>query len=166
MVECLTRYRWVAGSSLTWSTALCSWTWHFILCAVLVSPRWSRGDIVLASAVCPPFCQPACLSTCPSRNISKYLLVIVDAFSVWMDSTMDSPISYKFRQDQLIKTGNYNAQAVMAFLEWWSKHFPKVFMYKKPVDEYDGVKTLPRLRGWGQKVKTLFFWNQSCWRSE
>ena len=107
MVECLTRYRWVAGSSLTWSTALCSWTWHFILCSVLVSPDevgGGGGGIVLATSVCPPFCLPACLSTCPPRNIPKYLLVIVDAFSVWMDSTMDSPISYKFRQNQLIKT--------------------------------------------------------------
>ena len=32
-----------------------------------------------------------CLSTCPSRNIPKYLLVRFDAFSAWMDSTMDSP---------------------------------------------------------------------------
>ena len=28
----------------------------------------------------------------------------------------------------------------MAFLEKWSKHFPKAIMYKKPVDKYDGVK--------------------------
>ena len=65
-----------------------------ILCSVLVSPpppRWSRRDIVLASAVCAPVCLSVCLSTCPSRNIPKYLLVRFDAFSAWMDSTMDSP---------------------------------------------------------------------------
>ena len=32
-----------------------------------------------------------CLSTCPSRNIPKYLLVRFGAFSAWIDSTMDSP---------------------------------------------------------------------------
>ena len=53
-----------------------------ILSSVLVSPRWSRRDIV---------CAPVCLSTCPSRNIPKYLLVRFDAFSASMDSTMDSP---------------------------------------------------------------------------
>ena len=58
-----------------------------ILCSVLVSPRWSRRDIVLASAVY----APVCLSTCPSRNIPKYLLVRFGAISAWMDSTMDSP---------------------------------------------------------------------------
>ena len=58
-----------------------------ILCSVLVSPRWSRRDIVLASAVY----APVCLSTCSSRNIPKYLLVRFGAFSAWMDSTMDSP---------------------------------------------------------------------------
>ena len=62
-----------------------------ILCSVLVSPRWSRRDIVLASAVCAPVCLSVCLSTCPFRNIPKYLLVRFGAFSAWMDSTMDSP---------------------------------------------------------------------------
>ena len=66
-----------------------------ILCSVLVSPRWSRRDIVLASAVYAPVCLSVCLSvclfTCPSRNIPKYLLVRFGAFSAWMDSTMDSP---------------------------------------------------------------------------
>ena len=62
-----------------------------ILCSVLVSPRWSRRDIVLASAVYAPVCLSVCLSTCPSRNIPKYLLVRFGASSAWMDSTMDSP---------------------------------------------------------------------------
>ena len=52
----------------------------YILCSVLV---WRRPSV--------PVCLSVCLSTCPSRNIPKYLLVRFGAFSAWMDSTMDSP---------------------------------------------------------------------------
>ena len=59
-----------------------------ILCSVLVSPNEVGGILFW----CRPSVHPSvCLSTCPSRNIPTYLLVRFDAFSAWMDSTMDSP---------------------------------------------------------------------------
>ena len=93
MVECLTRYQWVVGSSLTWSTALCSWTWHQISCAQYWFAPDEVGGILFwrRPSVHPSVCLSVCLSTCPSRNIPKYLLVRFDAFFAWMDSTMDSP---------------------------------------------------------------------------
>ena len=42
MVECLTRYQMVAGSSLSETTELCLWARNFILCIVLVQPRKTR----------------------------------------------------------------------------------------------------------------------------
>ena len=44
-IECLTRDRGVACSSLTGGTALCLWARHFILCLVLVQPRKTLPDI-------------------------------------------------------------------------------------------------------------------------
>ena len=83
--------------------------WLNSLCSVLVSPRWSRRDIVLVSAVCAPLC----LSTCPFRNIPKYLLVRFDAFSAWMDSTMDSPkCGSRGGGGQGIRTSPWKSQVV------------------------------------------------------
>ena len=63
-----------------------------ILCSVLVSPPPPPdevGGILFWRR--PSVHSSVCLSTCPSRNIPKYLLVRFDAFSALMDSTMDSP---------------------------------------------------------------------------
>ena len=46
VVECLTRDRRVAVSSLTWDTALCPWGRHFILCLVQVQPRKTCPNII------------------------------------------------------------------------------------------------------------------------
>ena len=45
MIECLTRDRGVAGSSLNGGTALCPWARHLILCLVLIQPRKTRPDM-------------------------------------------------------------------------------------------------------------------------
>ena len=45
MVECLTRDRGVAGSSLIGGTALCPGARHVILCLVLVQPRKTHPNM-------------------------------------------------------------------------------------------------------------------------
>ena len=62
-----------------------------ILCSVLVSPppMKSEGYCFGVGRLCTRL--SVCLSTCTSRHLPKYLLVRFDAFSAWMDSTMDSP---------------------------------------------------------------------------
>ena len=78
MVECLTRYRWVAGSSspeaprcvLEHDTLSSAQNWFF--------PDEVGGIMFWRHPCVHP---PVCLSTCPSRNIPKYLLVRFDAFS-------------------------------------------------------------------------------------
>ena len=60
-----------------------------ILCSLLVPPPDDVGGILFWRR--PSVHPSVCLSTCPSRNIPKYLLVRFGAFSAWMDSTMGSP---------------------------------------------------------------------------
>ena len=59
-----------------------------ILCSVLVSPRWSRRDIVLASAVCAPVCLSVCLSVCPpvlpETYLSTYKSDLVHSLHEWI----------------------------------------------------------------------------------
>ena len=63
-----------------------------ILCSLLVPPPLPDevgGGILFWRR--PSVHPSVCLSTCPSRNIPKYLLVRFGAFSAGMDSTMGSP---------------------------------------------------------------------------
>ena len=63
-----------------------------ILCSLLIPPpppMKSEGYCFGVGRLCTRL--SVCLSTCPSRNIPKYLLVRFGAFSAWMDSTMGSP---------------------------------------------------------------------------
>ena len=64
-----------------------------ILCSLLVPPPPPDevGGILFWRR--PSVHPSVCLSTCPSRNIPKYLLVRFGAFSPWMDSIMGSPKS-------------------------------------------------------------------------
>ena len=55
-----------------------------ILCSVLVSPRWSRRDIVLASAVYAPVCLSVCSPVLPETYLSTYLSDLVHSLHEWI----------------------------------------------------------------------------------
>ena len=55
-----------------------------ILCLVLVSPRWSRRDIVLALAVCAPFCLSVCPPVLQEAYLSTYKSDLVHSLHEWI----------------------------------------------------------------------------------
>ena len=67
---------------------------------IVIIPRRSRRDIVLASSVRPSV-LPSVHTFCLSGTISQYLLVRFDSFLVQMISTS---ISHKFGQNRPLNT--------------------------------------------------------------